>query len=422
MSKTTIKIKQGATTIYAVIFVIIIITILVIGFVRLILADQTSTTNADLAQSAYDSALVGVEDAKLSILQYRNCRGKADNEVVEGNALTCREIRDLMSQVSLANDRCDLVSSILGRTTVNGETPVQESTSTQAALDTSQAYTCVKMAFSLPDYRASLNSDNSVQVVPLEGGAMNDIKSINIHWYSDNDGTTYNYNNTDNSGNIIFPSTNEYGGMAVPPVLSVQLIQADNVFDLGDFEYSHARHTDRGTVILVPADGSGSNTFDDKFTKANDKTIMNEPLLVNCPMEHDTEFICNAKMNIPTPVQSRNDPEGDNIKRKYAFLVLSLPYNQPATSFSIEMLDANDNVIYFEGVQAAVDSTGRANDLFSRVEARIATSDTYFPYPTYGVQLNGSGPILEKNFYIAPYCHTTSSGRTSSCDTTGTPN
>jgi hypothetical protein len=51
----------------------------------------------------------------------------------------------------------------------------------------------------------------------------------------------------------------------------------------------------------------------------------------------------------------------------------------------------------FVGVQARVDSTGRANDLFRRVEARIELVDIYFPLPDYSVQANTD---IVKNFWV----------------------
>ena len=41
-----------------------LLTIVTIGFIKLMIMDQRQSSNSDMSQSAYDAALAGAEDAK----------------------------------------------------------------------------------------------------------------------------------------------------------------------------------------------------------------------------------------------------------------------------------------------------------------------------------------------------------------------
>ena len=115
-------------------------------------------------------------------------------------------------------------------------------------------------------------------------------------------------------------------------------------------------------------------------------------------------------------------------KRNYTtfFLVVNLPYGGPETEVSVELKSCTNKAehsdIYenmseddddgctsvdFADVQPIVDSTGRANDLFRRIEARVELVDTYFPIVNYALAVDktkdGEGDV-EKDFYVTTNC------------------
>ena len=75
MDKIARNNQSGAVSLFAVIFATLLLTVLMLGFMRLIMVDQRQALNNELSQSAYDAALSGVEDAKRVV---RACQ-KGDN-------------------------------------------------------------------------------------------------------------------------------------------------------------------------------------------------------------------------------------------------------------------------------------------------------------------------------------------------------
>ncbi len=444
MKRLRNKFKKGAASFYIVAFSTLILVIIAASFAAIIISEITRTSNDDLAQSAYDSALAGVEDAKLAFYNYRSCKNSGATAVELNNdgELSCGEIIWLFEE----SDDCDMVGRVLGRSAnidgvqaqlgdnmdVGGEVLIQESST--AGNNMQQAYTCVKVETLLGDYRSSLSSANQVRVIKAnfgEGISASDIDKIKISWFSDSNGTSYRYNNFQ-SNKVVFPSLT-IKPAAAPPTISVAMIQTAGTFNLSDFETTVGSQTDRGMVYLVPTkssssastsvennyigayNGTSNSIGSQSFLKSNDKTAKNLPYAVYCPENSGAEFACETTISLPEPVGgNRNDDT-------FVFIV-SLPYGKPDTSFSLQFLcrdgkncgtqtvvaedgtvtEEPTNIASLEGVQIGVDSTGRANDLFRRVEVRLEGSDASSLSVLGPIELLGDGKsvLLEKDYAV----------------------
>lgn len=405
------KFKKGAASFYIVAFSTLILVIIAASFAAIIISEMTRTSNDDLAQSAYDSALAGVEDAKVAFFNYRKC--------IEGGGADGDFCDDIIGQIKSPN--CDMVGRILGRVDESGgEVLIQEESSQGNNMQ--QAYTCVKIETELDDYKSSLDSNNATKVLKVQfkdGVKADTVNRVRVSWFSDADATSYRYNNFDASNSrVVFPGKVAPGTSsltyAVPPTISFGFVQTGgDTFNYNDFTVvEDGSKTDRGMVYLVPtgsktaaANHGGSNYIgvcngacDDmggnnvigagELVKSNDKVNKNLPYVVYCPEGAGNEFACSATINLPKPI-------GGERNKDTFMVVISLPYGKPNTDFKLEFLcddgsNCGENIVakddgtqtisdhaMLDGMQIKVDSTGRANDLYRRVETRLEGVDDF---------------------------------------------
>ncbi len=431
------KKRTGAASFYIVAISAILFSIIALSFAAIVVSEANRTLNADLSQSAYDSALAGVEDAKVAALNYQSCvnQGYTKETPNSDSVVTCGEIIYYMES---SND-CDAVAHILGRPVAkdsNGqEVGVVVSEKNIANLDDStmlQVYSCVKVKTVLDDYLGTLNAANQTRIVPLRVADPSSVDSIRVSWYSDTDGTSFNYSNF-SSSYVNFPSLSSTKA-ATPPVVSVGLIQTAPSFTMDQLDASVGDRTDRGTLFFVPSNkktttahaykNNGSTVpsndeatymditndnylnVNEGFVKSNDKISKNVPFLVFCPENSGEDFACSATIKMPKPVGS------DTRNADTFMLILSLPYGEPDTDFKIELCSTQGckttsitaggtpvttgKNLEFKNVQISIDSTGRANDLYRRVETRVENQDTYFPVATYELMMTGTDSTIDK--------------------------
>lgn len=426
---------------YVVVIAALLFGVITISFIRLIISESLRTTNDELAQSAYNSALAGVEDAKTALMMYYGeCRNAS------GADRTCNAIKTyiggaLDGSLSIPDDEenCSTVSNALRR---NGDgvstDDVHIEQSTGAGSNTDQAYTCVTLADKLDDYSATLSSNLTIRVIPLKyvaEDAPGGITGIKISWY-DNDRSALSYGAYSEGAT---PKYNFQAEYSTPPVISAQIIQTAVGYDKSDFTKTEGGTTDRGTVFLVPTargnDATQTHISKDTLLKSNDHEKTNYPAQVKCKNDqydnsyNDTGYACSTTIELPDPVNASTATRNKDT----FFLIITLPYANPESNFSIQLCTDNDavrgdclsngnkSIARFDGVQTAVDSTGRANDMFSRVEARIELSDIYFPYAEFALDLTTSA--LDKNYYISENCWYTSPSENATilntCDNSG---
>lgn len=454
MLRTKPKFKKGATSIYVVVIATLLFSVVTVSFIRIIINETAKTTGDELAQSAYDSALAGVEDAKAALKQYYECTDADNNEA------PCDRIRRVFDDAtngfhSSDTGFCDTISQALGRISESQNEEVlvkEEYDSTITDENIVQAYTCVIVDNTPPNYLTTLDSGNTIRVIPLKTDNPNSITGVRISWYSDQDGPSSGYHYLYEQNSNRFTSLGNGNSTPVPPTISAQIIQTAETFTVAQFNNSEGNATNRGTVFLTPV--SPSSTSSDAKVHIPQATLIssnnhnynrsdnNQPQKIKCENHSLSEtYACVASIEIPSPIPNAGN---SNRNADTFFLVLALPYGKPKTSVAVELCtdglepgggdgsargdcrnsDGSKSIADFKDVQIAVDSTGRANDMYSRVEARVEFNDIYFPYPEYAIQATGNGDdAIKKNFYVTSNCIKNENGTATPCGSdTGTGN
>ena len=368
--------ERGAVALFVVIFATLLMIVITISFVQLMVKDQRQATASDLSQSAYDSANAGVEDAKRLLLLDQACRNGTQSAAVNCVAVA-KAIND---------GKCNTIAAYFANPN-DEETVVQQNAGDDAL---QQAYTCVKVYPNTDDYEAVLDRDTST-IIPLKG--VSDFDTIRISWFRSTDVSANNSSPTVNfptsGASIALPQTSQWDA-DMPALLRTQLIQTGPNFKLDDFDDPEEKgagnnKSNNNTLFLYPSK-TGVSEFN--FTSDTPRRSASiAPELVGCSTSFATrEYACEATIHLP-------DAMTGNKSQRNAYLNLGALYN--GATFKVELLNGA-SVVQFDHVQPKVDSTGRANNMFRRVESRIEFK-TDFAYPQAAIDLDGN---LCKNFVV----------------------
>lgn len=427
---------------YVVVFTTLVLSVLTASFIRIMISEKQQTTNYDLSQSAYDSALAGVEDAKTAVLKYHKCLSDGFTKNSSAIPGTCGYIIYAMED-GIKNKSCDVVADVLHRTKESsGEVTIQETNTTATNSNASfmdQAYTCVTIEEELNDYRAYLDSNNRLRLVPLRSDNTSNIKGIQFQWYSEANASSRTTATKYMSNGKLQP--NDVGNPYAPPVITFDIFQTDSEsfynqkpnFTLGELSANNgtgSNGTDHARLVLYPA-LSGS----DLTNKINASLVLNQsdknnnsPIKIKCDNAPNAAgFYCSTYIELPMTYRLSNTRSPDSF-----FAMVTLPYGAPATDFSISLCtdsdgslcsatansgaNSTDGITTFSAVQAKIDSTGRANDLYRRVETRVETVDTGFPYPQYVLDVADD---ISKEMWVTKNCISVENGDGHTCSDNG---
>lgn len=362
--------QSGAVSLFAVIFGAMLLTIVTIGFMRLMLMDQRQASDNDLSQSAYDAALAGIEDAKRVVRAAQT--GNMQAAGVLSGPINCNMIA---------------ASGVVGGS-ASGETVIQTGSGAGKKFD--QAYTCVKIAMQSQDFIYKAIEDKS-QLISLR--AVSSFNKIIIEWYRRDDESNLNAANavnTEISTTGELPTKDKWNSNT-PPLVRAQVISPGSTFNLATLDTTGVTSFLRPNVLrsdVVSQSGtvvSGKSSDRPRATDGNEHN--NGTNIISCSktFRFSGEYSCKVVIDVDeVPAGSES-----------AFLRLVSIYKGGSIKVSLQKSDGT--TVNFDGVQPIVDSTGRASNLFRRVEARLQIGDD-FAYPDNAVELKNS---LCKDFSIS---------------------
>lgn len=367
--------ESGAVSLFLVVFAMLLITIVTLGFLRIMVADQQQASLNDLSQSAYDSSLAGVEDAKRALIYYRTVCNQGDQSA-------CDTQKAIINSTGCNEGLRNIVA-----VTPNNEVQVQQSQSANDS-DLNQAYTCVKMKLETVDYLGTAQANTS-KLIPLKTDGT--FGTVTIEWYTPKDlattGTAVNLIPNSQPSKPLYRQTNWPSNR--PSLMRAELIQFSSSFTLDSFNASNSSVTNSNanTLFLYPTSTTATGPVTDTVNFSSDvrQTSYGAPEPVRCVSNLNAGgYACTVTINIPQAV-------GQTGSDRTAYLRLTPLYN--ATHFRVTLSDG----ALFNGVQPSIDSTGRANDQYRRVESRVDLIDTNFPFPEAAVDLTGN---LCKDFLV----------------------
>jgi hypothetical protein len=378
---TTHSKEAGFVSLFTVIFFILFIAVITLGFLRIMGIEQQQALNNDLTSSAIAAADSGIEDGKRAILAYQTTTDPALKTALAA-AFTSGQCDSLTGSAVIRTAlRLDAGGNVIGNNQLN------------------QNYTCLTVDLTTPDYLnyKSANASDYIPLVP-DGPTFNRIR-VSWHLISQTlgpagDGIPANYP----PGPLLPPvvnvngnPTNAWSSQGYPAYLRVQLYAHPKAGPITRAALDARSNTmllvptTQANVAGVPATTPINFGTNDPRGYEQAKTNLQQIRCINNPAGNVGGYACTATLELPP---------GNPAATNNYFLRVTPMYGQ--SHFQLGLLNGNAPVD-FNGVQPIVDATGKAQDVFRREQARIRINPVA-NVPEFVVE---SGNTICKNMVVS---------------------
>lgn len=373
MSAQSVTKQSGFVSLFTTIFFMLLLTVITIGFLRLMALEQQQSLNNELSASAGAAAESGVEDGKRAILKYTS---------LPSGDLLKNELRTAMT-----NPNCNSLSN---STTIRDALGLSSTGSIIQNDQLLQHYTCLTVSLDSPDYLGRSEAGKS-DIFPLRATDVAGYDAVKISWHlisnttdpKDGDGIPQNYAPSISLPQLAnaTPATDSWSDLRYPAYLRVQLMG----YPSGVPTFTRADMMQRSrTMFLAPGQvGVDASSPPVSMTAAdpNPGTFNQNqlaPQMVRCEASPATKiglYACTAVLSI-APLTSASSN-----------LYLRLTPLYGATRFRVALMRAGSEVQMSE-VQPVIDVTGRAHDVYRRIQARVRVNPIV-DFPEFAAETTG---------------------------------
>lgn len=354
--------ESGLVSIFTVIFFMIFISVIIVGFIKIMGDEARQATDNDLSASALSSAQSGAEEAKRVLLYCRSTtlppveRTRCDDAL---NKLDdCKAVTTQFG--SLPSFGLDINADNEGVVTTNS--------------NYEQRYTCLSVQTQTPTVDAVGVSNRSSKLIPLR--SKSPFNQLVFAWHGtsgDLDGSV----NTGSTGSTT-RSQPEWNNQNHAALMRLEFIPYPKSGGIDLDVLSASTKTIFLLPSTVPATTIDLNTSDLRVGNPNLRVVASTPIPVNC--DSTRSYACQTTINltgIPSSVTH------DFILR------VSAVYRGSRIQLRLQ----NTNVpVDFDDVQPRIDITGRTNDVFRRIQTRVEYTSDFF-MPEYA--LGSASPICK---------------------------
>jgi Tfp pilus assembly protein PilX len=366
--------QSGVVSIFTVMFFIIFISVITVGFVKIIGDEQQQAINNDLSSSALAAASSGVEEGK-RVLQY--CR---DTPTA---AATCAAVLNQPSCTAVSGN-----AAITGalKITTDGTDGVVSGNSAYL-----QRWTCLQINTITDNVDDVGIANGASELLPLTGTG--DFDTLLFSWHATAASRDQMPGGYPTSGaTVVKPSQPEWTYSKYPAAIRLEFFSYPTAqgVNLATLDSPSNLANPTKTVVLFPA-SSGTNlvvvaSADNRVTDPNAR-IAPSPSAVACtPIASAPTYACSVSLDFT------GMPNRDPAANRY-FVRISALYANTHVQMS---LTKSGVPVKFDNVQPEIDVTGRTNDVFRRVKARVQFNAASY-MPNYAVE---SGQTICKNMLV----------------------
>lgn len=327
--------QRGFAAILVAMILILILSLLTVGFAQLMRREQRSALDKQLSSQAYYAAESGVNDATAAI---NSGFGVAKQSCAPFTAAQISGISDVTSRAAAQ----------------------QYLTNNTVGSNTSASYPCLLIDPTPPNLQYGSIDTTSSKVIELAGvdssGASAVVKTVELSWEDANG------NNTFAPGcNTFYPASGSGSTWTYTGLLRAELVPINSLNRSGLTGNAY-------NAFLCPDTGTPTSS-DYTANKGNNGGVIVHGHCTNAVPTTTAPRHCNAQI---TGLGGLNQTT--------FFLILRSIYNPTAVTVTVYGGTGSvttGNLLSISGAQTLVDSTGKAQDVLRRVQVRIPVHNNY---------------------------------------------